>query len=315
MKIASVRRSSLEELQSRAKAIVVACGYEHRSQGVTSLLSRLPEGRHALCFKEFSTMLARRENEAFFEARSFRLHNIGANDSIRVEALIAETVRSLHAAERVIAFDISTMTRAWHGAIARHLRFGEYESDIETFFAYTPAVFQVPNAGDIQNEFVSPVRGFSSLSAPDLPVAVIIGLGYEKEGALGLQQLLDPALTVLLVPNGGDTDKYHPLVLKNNADIMERTPGGWTLDYSLEDPAGTFAMLVSLIGGIRQSYRIVLASLGPKMFGLLCFLLASEFPDVSVWRVSSGIHGKPRDSYPAYDKTVVLDVMWSPRVS
>jgi hypothetical protein len=117
---------------------------------------------------------------------------------------------------------------------------------------------------------------------------------------------------VLLIPNGGGADPYHPLVLKNNADIIGRTSKNWILDYSLEDPASTFAMLVSLIGGIRQSYRIVLASLGPKMFGLLCFLLASEFPDVSVWRVSSGIHGKPRDSYAVSDKTVVLEIVWTP---
>ena len=312
MRIEFVRESSVVELESSAHALIVGCGYEHRSQGITSLVSDLPSQRLAICFTEFADILGRPENEAFFRDRGFRLETVGANDAAKLETLIRATLGGLSPEHPGIAFDISTMTRSWHGAIVRHLRSATYDHPITTYFAYTPSVFQPPIFQPPPNEFVAPVEGFSSLSAPDLPVAAIIGLGYEREGALGLQQLLDPALTVLLIPRAGEGDRYHSQVMRNNADIMVRTSSEWILEYALSEPANTFATLVSVIGGLRQSHRIVMASLGPKMFGLVCFLLATEFPDVSVWRISSGIHGQPRDSYADLARATVLAVTWVP---
>jgi hypothetical protein len=312
LQLRSVRESNLSELEARAAALVVACGYEHRSQGISTMLASLPESRHALCFKEHASELARPENEEFFRNRGFRLHDVGSNDSQMVKELMSTVFASAIAEGKGVAVDISTMTRSWHGAIVRQLRLEKCSSQLETFFAYVPSEFLPPHSSAIPNEFVSPVDGFASLSTPDKPVAAIIGLGYERDGALGLQQLLDPAMTVLLVPNSGTGDLYYPLVMKNNKKVLQRTPNEWIFEYSISEPASTFSMLASIVSGIRQSYRIVLASLGPKVFGLLCFLLASKFTDVSVWRISSGVHSLPRDSYANLDKIVVLDVIWEP---
>jgi hypothetical protein len=312
LQLRSVKESSMSELEARSSALIVACGYEHRSQGVSTRLHSLPSSCHALCFREHSTEIARKENEEFFRNRGFQLHNVGSDESPLVQRITSEALASAIAEGRGVAFDISTMTRSWHGAIIRQLRLETYESELETFFAYAPSEFIAPRSASIPNEIVSPVTGFASLSTPDMPVAVIIGLGYEKDSALGLQQLLDPAMTILLVPNSGEGDMYYPLVIKHNREVLQRTPSEWIFEYSISEPASTFAMLASMVGGIRQSYRIVLASLGPKIFGLLCFLLASRFSDVSVWRISSGVHSRPRDSHADLDRLVVLDVIWEP---
>jgi hypothetical protein len=308
----SVRECDISELEARASALVVACGYEHRSQGVSTALHSLPQARYALCFREHASELARHENEGFFRSRRFQLHHVGSDDSHVVQELTRRIVASSVAEGKGVAFDISTMTRSWHGAIIRELRLETFESPLETFFAYAPAQFLAPHSIAIPNEFVSPVDGFASLSTPDKPVALVIGLGYEKDGALGLQQLLDPAMTVLLVPNSGEGDLFYPLVMKHNREVLQRTSKEWIFEYSISEPASTFAMLASIVSGIRQSSRIVLASLGPKIFGLLCFLLASRFSDVSVWRISSGVHSRPRDSHADLDRIVVLDVIWEP---
>ena len=134
--------------------------------------------------------------------------------------------------------------------------------------------------------------------------------GYEKDRALGLQQLLDPFRTMLMVPQSDGLDRYYPAVLKSNQQILNRTAPEWIFPYSLTAPAATFSMLASVVDGLRESYRVVLASLGPKMFGLLCFLLATRFEDVSVWRVSSGVHGEPRDADADLDRMVVLSAVW-----
>ena len=161
-----------------------------------------------------------------------------------------------------------------------------------------------------RNEFVAPVYGFASLATPDLPVAAIMGLGYEKERALGVQQLLDPQQTMLLVPRSSERDPFYAEVLHSNRDILSRTPQESVFEYSLSDPAATFARLASVVAGLRETYRVVLISLGPKILGLLCFLLATRFPDVSVWRVSSGVHGRPRDAFADLGRVVVMSTMW-----
>jgi hypothetical protein len=312
MQIRSVRQVSASQAETNADAVVVACGYEHRSQGITSLMTRLPEVKYALCFREFAQAVAREENEAYFEGRQFQLHDVSSNDPRLVQSIFDRLILSLNTDGPTIVVDISTMTRSWHGALISQLRMANYGKLITTIFAYVPSVFQKPPAQVVANEFVTPVEGFAALSSPEFPVAAIIGLGYEKEGALGLQQLLDPAKTVLFVPNGGDNDRYYTEVQKNNKEILARTLAENIFDYSIAEPSATFATLASLIGGLREAYRIVLTSLGPKIFGLISFLLATQFSDVSVWRVSSGIHGQPRDSQADLNRAVFLEVVWQP---
>ena len=311
MRLKSLRESSVGELNDRSGTFVVACGYEHRSVAVTRLVTG-PKRRVALCFNEWPEALARRDNQREFVERGFELEVVGGNDARKVQEIVSKVAQSTLPSGRAMAFDISSMTRAWHGAIVRELRTIDASCDVETFFAYVPAKFRRPPAESLPNEFVGPVQGFAALSTPDLPIAAVIGLGYERERALGLQQLLDPERTMLMVPKFGDTDPYYPEVRKSNRRILTRTQPKWVFEYSLAEPAATFATLASIVSGLRESYRVVLASLGPKVFGLLCFLLATRFSDVSVWRVSSGIHGEPRDAYADLDRVVVLSALWGP---
>ena len=311
MHLKSLRESTLGELSDRCSAFVAACGYEHRSVEITRLV-RGPERRVALCFNEWPEAIARVDNQREFVERGFDLEVVGGNDANKVQEIVSRVAQSPSPSGKAVAFDISSMTRAWHGAIVRELRTMEADSDVETFFAYVPAKFRKPPAHSSPNEFVGPVHGFAALSTPDLPISAVIGLGYERERALGLQQLLDPERTVLMVPRGGDQDPYYPQVRNSNRHILTRTQRDWVFEYSLAEPAATFATLSSIVSGLRDSYRVVLASLGPKVFGLLCFLLATRFSDVSVWRVSSGIHGEPRDAHADLDRVVVISAVWGP---
>jgi hypothetical protein len=247
--------------------------------------------------------------------RGFDLETVGGNESNIVQAVVSSIAQPAFSSAKALAFDISSMTRAWHGAIVRELWATETDRDIETFFAYVPAKFKRPLLRSAPNEFVAPVNGFAALRTPDLPVSAVIGLGYEKERALGLQQLLDPGQTMLMVPRSGSRDPYYPDVRKNNRGILHRTPPEWVFEYSLAEPAATFSVLASIVSGLRESHRVVLASLGPKVFGLLCFLLATRFSDVSVWRVSSGVHGRPRDALADLARLVVFRAVWGSEAS
>ncbi len=311
MRLKSVRASSLTELNERASVFLAACGYEHRSSSIGRLVTT-PRQKIALCFKEWPDALARHANEAVFRTAGFQLVQVGGNEADRVQKVVAGARESSSDSAVAFAFDVSSMTRAWHGAIVRQLRTMNSARDIETFFAYVPAKFKRPSRRVTSNEFVEPVDGFAALRTPELPVAAVIGLGYEKERALGVHQFLDPERTVLMLPKTGPRDLFYNEVRKNNRVILRTTPLEDVFEYSLGDPAGAFSTLASTVSGLRESYRVVLVSLGPKIFGVLCFLLASRFSDVSVWRVSSGVHGKPRDAFADQKRVTVLHAVWAP---
>jgi len=310
--ITALRDSTIGELNSRASVFIAACGYEARSSALVSRIDLSRGTRVALCFTEWKSELSRRKNEDVFRNANFIMKEVSGRDSSAIAQLVLDAIGG-DTPDTALAIDVSAMTRAWHGAIIRTLRSVNVERDIEAYFAYVPARFSKPPGHNPSYEIVAPVEGFASLSPPDLPVAAIIGLGYERERALGLQQLLDPKRTILMVPRfRSRNDRFYTEVLKSNRDILARTPREFQVDYWLDEPAATFGALASLVSKLIPSYRVVLASIGPKMLGILCFLVAAQFPQVSVWRASSGVHAHPRESFGDVDHAIVLSTTWSP---
>src|ERR1022692_1407763 len=191
MRLKSVRDSSIAEMNDRSGVFVAACGYESRSSAISRVVVG-PKRKVALCFAEWPAALARQDNYREMSGRGFETPIVGGNDPHSIQAVVSDVACPAFASRKAIAFDISSMTRAWHGAIVRELRSIETGHDVETFFAYVPAKFKKPPTRLAANQFVAPVDGFAALGTPDYPVAAVIGLGYEKDRALGLQQLLDP---------------------------------------------------------------------------------------------------------------------------
>jgi hypothetical protein len=304
--------SSIEEVNSRAGFIIGACGYETRSTAIVDKLAESIRSRHAIAFEEHPEELARLKNEEKYKFHHFDLKIDKGGSTRQIEQVVRQGIWESQETGCALAFDISSMTRAWHGGIIRTLMERNQKQEIETFFLYVPGKYSPPPDQNAPNEVVGPVEGFSSLSPPDLPIALIMSLGYERHRALGFMEILDPGRTVLMLANM--EEQFYQSVLANNREVIARTPAQWLFDYPLREPSATFRILESICGGLEPSYRIVLASLGPKIFGILCFLLAAKNRAISVWRMSSGVHGRPRDVMPDQDRLVVLKAVWTPEL-
>lgn len=314
MQIGNLTDVDLSVLNARTQTFMTACGYEARSSALVAGLGPQVKHRFAVAYEEWPNALSRPRNETIFTDNGFKLLKASGSTSDTVSQTILNAVDG--EGTLPLAVDISCMTRPWHGAIVRTLATAEAKNSFDTYIAYVPGRFSLPPRNSPANEVVAPVDGFASMALPDLPVAAILGLGYEKERAQGLQQLLDPERTILMIPRNGDRrDKFYPWVVKSNRDILGRTQRDWCFDYPLDQPSATFGMMASLVSGLLPSYRVVLASLGPKLFGVICFLLATRFRQISVWRVSSGIHATPRESYADTRHTSVLQITWVPTVA
>jgi hypothetical protein len=142
MKIKSIRDSSVVEMNKRADMFINACGYEARACSLTRQLGSDIRHRYALAFAEWPQALSRTENEAFLTGAGFKLTRTAGNDSTEITKIVTSLIEEVDA--KSIGIDISSMTRAWHGGVVRALRSLERTSDLETFFAYTPARFFPP---------------------------------------------------------------------------------------------------------------------------------------------------------------------------
>jgi hypothetical protein len=81
--------------------------------------------------------------------------------------------------------------------------------------------------------------------------------------------------------------------------------------YPIADCVTTYKLLESACRGLLREWRVVLCSLGPKPFGLICFLLAAYYQNISIWRVSAGEREQAIDHTP-FGEPLVFEVGWRP---
>ncbi|HKV94356.1 MAG TPA: hypothetical protein VJW20_17545 [Candidatus Angelobacter sp.] len=313
MKLIGLYDASASEMNRTAGLFVASCGYEERSSASLKILKGSIKDRFVFSFSENQDALHRQDNDKKFDSAQFQSIKASGGDARLVRHSISRMLTN--PALSALAVDISSMTRPWHGAIVSALRNSHRKTSIEVYFVYVPAVYRKPPEQISPLEQVGPVEGFASFAPPTLPVALVLGLGYERERAIGLQELLDPRMTSLMIPHSGPDDKFFASVTSSNSEILSRTGPQWIFEYPLNSPLGSFRLLESLCLGLERKYRVVLASLGPKLFGVICLLLSTVHPQLSVWRITSGAMGSPRDVTGDLANVVVCRTVWEPETT
>jgi len=294
--------------------ILVASGYESRSRYIAELTKDTINDKtlkHSWAFVEHSNTETRKVNDRLLKSLNYRSTSLkegalGAASSLFIDDIAQLPSKPLH-----VLIDISSMTRAWYGGIVRALMQLQHSSTIATRFVYVPAEYSDPPANYPPNEVLAPVPGFTSLSLPDKPTALIIGLGYDPDRALGLNDHLDPQMTLLFHADPGSDPRYARKVVDVNKGLIEIVGRHRLFSYPLDDSVAIYKLLESASRGLLRDWRLVLCSLGPKPFGLICFLLAAYYEEISIWRVSAGAREAPVDRKPK-SNPILLDVEWAP---
>ena len=293
--------------------IVAASGYESRARFVaeavgakkTSICNYL-----VLSFTEHRNECARSKNDATFEELGYRPFLCRGRSDEEVSQIVADALEKLRETpEPKVLVDISSMTRAWYGAIVRSLMALHLDGKVVVHFAYTSAEFVPPPNEYPPNRIVGPVAGFTGNTLPTKPTALILGLGYDKDRAIGLKDHLDPQLTILFYADPASDSRYIPEVLSVNSELLHEVGDECIFPYSFCDGSAAFRLLESVTNGLTHDWRVVICSLGPKVFGLYCFLVASLTRDVSIWRVTADLHEVPFD-HKATGTPLLLQTTW-----
>lgn len=159
---------------------------------------------------------------------------------------------------------------------------------INMYFVYTPVSCSKPY------KFI-PKRNTTLDLIPEKlqnnkPVALIMGLGTVQNSADYVMQRLKPDITVLMYSDPALTKDFLECIFKVNDEVISAVQTGNLVSYPIKDPEILYQELTARCVELRISHNVVIVPLGPKIFMLNAYLLASRYPDIHVYNLNM----KPR---------------------
>jgi hypothetical protein len=211
-----------------------------------------------------------------------------------------------------IAIDISSMNRSRIAATVQALQWTNNEQLVVDFL-YVPQRYESGPPKTLAASALEPVTPEFAGWYTDTgsPLVVLFGLGFEPLRAAGAIDMLEPERAIPFFPVGSES-QFIDDVERNNHNVFDLPMVEAYRRYQIAEPFACFAELDSLVSlYAEQETRLLLLPLGPKIFALICILVAStRDPLIPVWRVSRGAREDPIDVQPS-DMLVTLRV--SPR--
>lgn len=288
---------TIKELQTQQFDLFIsASGYETRS---IFLAQRIPadqaKRKVTFAFTERCEEISRRFNDKVYEQLNFEVVTASAASSRELIAFLEGFCRSVHQPEINVLVDYSSMPKLWYEAIIEF--FTEHEGhfqNVHVWFSYTPSEYAAATS-NVSNKYFQPEVPVLPTTKP---IALLIGLGYEKGRAEDLAKKLKAQVTYLFYSDPAVDPRFVSELLDNNKNLLKNLDTTKTITYPIYDLNYINTSLTKLCIDLRLSHQIVLAPIGPKPFTLMCFLLNARYPDIKLWRIMSGIQSNPTDRKP-----------------
>lgn len=209
-----------------------------------------------------------------------------------------------------ILVDVSSMSRTVLSVLFSQLLDDDKFAGAHIALVYVVANFPEPTSFEYDFLDFAPIPEFSGwTTSPEKPVAMVLGLGYEADHAVGAFEYLDPSATFCFFPKGNDR-RFAEAVERSNEPLLAQIKPSRIVKYPVSDPLHTFALLSSILHSMLETARFVLVPMGPKIFVALCLLCQRVYGDeVSVWRAS----GHSQDSLKDVDAEGPIIGFWVQR--
>lgn len=286
-----VLNSSLDE-DLEFDLFVFAVGYEERARFLAEkfrartklTVGYVFEGGHILSFQSNLSFLK--------DVNGLEVH---AGKEIG-EVLLAERGLQTLKGKRV-GIDVSSLNRGAMAELLSELLDSPYFSGCEITVLYAVAAFSPPPVVEMEFLDFGPLDGYGGwTTSPENPAALLVGLGYETDHAIGAFEYLDPSVTFAFFPIGPD-ERFAAEVEKANATFLELIPPDRVVRYPVLSPYQTFWQMRSLLLALNGTARTVVVPMGPKIFCSLCLICQKLFGDeISVWRASGHSLENARDA-------------------
>lgn len=284
--------------QEKFDILLCAVGFEARASFVAKTRQGTYKKGIAFAFTE-RRVLNFKDNYAWFEQNGFTIVDFEATfDGLKVLGPAIEAAQSRPPGITLsILVDISSMSRPLIASVISWLSFYAEDQPIFVNFAYCPSAYVELGNQLWTSSYTGPVNprfaGWTIDNKP--PVVGIVGLGGERGLALGAIEYLEAKDVWAFCPYGVD-GQYDQALSEANKELLQRIGADHIVGYSALEPFECFCQLESLTYGCLASERPLLLPFGPKIFAVVCLLVAELYrPRVPVWRVSSEQDGDPID--------------------
>src|SRR4029077_8484712 len=166
----------------------------------------------------------RSENDKYFIENNFKLYTVDGNSFRSIRNYLESSFRPIFNDSRRdinVIIDYSCMTRVMYAEILYFFKNNiSKRKEINLYFSYSTPKYTPPIQEQVYNTHVEPIVGYSDLTIPERPTALIIGLGYDKNRAYSLREYLDADKVYLFVAQSEREPKYEESVFKENADLL-----------------------------------------------------------------------------------------------
>ena len=290
MELSSIEHIDPAQLTDfKADVFITGLGFETRSTTVSRLIEESSCKKIALKgeirVKEFSFQ----ENENYFKEHSFEILTVNS-EIPDVDALLGP----IEGEQVNIMIDCTSMPPHWYYEFFRWF-YENQDGDgkarmriIYTMAKYVrqPASRKVKEISDFLKADIKPSNGKK--------VALILGLGQEKNVSESIYNLVDPDLLYLFYADPPVEKHFVEKVFINNHKLINESPIRNLVAYPIRNGHSIYQSLIDIILPLRDEYSIVLIPQGPKIFSVVAMLVHMGYPDIMV-------------SYPVFKKLYVAD--------
>lgn len=265
---------------------LASCGYEPRASFL-ALQGVKANKKIVLAFGDNQENEYRIHNNQIFENLGFEFIEMKGSKYDSIFSLFDSFIKNHYTSNELsILIDYSSMTRIWYGAIIYYLTHLEScDKKIHLYLSYSVAESIDPSEVETETLNFHPIDLYCQLSLPTKPTALIAGLGYEKKRIYGLREYFDAEALFLFYTDGNLFTKN---VLRKNEEVLKSVKEENHFPYALNDLNHMKMLLQDLCEDLKNDFRVIIAPCGPKPFTLLSFIIASQMPNVDVWRISAG---------------------------
>lgn len=220
-----------------------------------------------------------------------KINVVFQDDELEIDSLEREIEQRFSSRGEVgtpisVLLDISSMPRSVIASVMAIIEDMASTRRIDVVVAYCLAKYTPPVDHNLANKTVRPVHPSFTGFAIDagLPVAAIVGLGYEKGKALGAVEYIQSSDWWVFVPTSEET-KYLKKVNEHNQTILNVIGADRRFEYSIHSPLLTVTQLESLISNLFSTHKPVLLPFGPKIFFFCSLLVSMVHHHCAVWHV------------------------------
>lgn len=289
MKLVQITQLSNDEnLIHDCDLLICGCGYEDRC---TSYTERNIDELQRITYKvvliySHPQIPKLQEHITVFSNLGFKEYTISEVEDVTL--VLQKTFSEIANKKSLkIVVDYSSMDRQWYSRIL--LFFNKYNDqsvlNVRCCFTYS-----IPKLTDetFDKRFsingLEALSGFSSISIPDRPTALIVGLGNDGRALSALRYFADIDYVhyfytdSMYVPTLGE--KYKKLLFRSSLEFVH--------EYNLNNMVSVFNMLCDIYKSLKDNYRLVIISCGPKPFTLMSLVFAQIY-GIDVWYMKSNL--------------------------